>query len=544
MEQTIKSMLKTFNNLIHTSNLEEIKRVIDQLPTETREYLINDRSSIRKMTLKACYALATEIVEYFIITFMANINEATKIRYEVVTPLFIAIKTANNDLINLLLKHGANMNWRDPKGRSAIVYACDINKMEAAYTLKNHGANINDNTNQNLCAKRFFYLKRALKLGTDVNDVDEKGETILMKAVSNSNIDIIDLLLKEKADIYLRCYESGRNALDLAHSLEKEDVLTFFKENSVYSQEDEIISIELRGSLAILLSKKFRKGTELWRTAVKLRRSHHLIGDVSIYLKKDFDLPSVESVDDCFTTSDYISLALRLVCRIIPTNQLIVKKVFAITAYSSSFLNESLTFDDLKGLSKINCTLRKPICSGIFLGMTGAIFMCDKQLRSDEDNDKRVLFVEKMVNLITEDFVPILKIMPLDRFLFTIYKQMLFMVLHLINFLVDIECYDDNSLDRSISKISRVYMKHFPTSVLLIATERCFGFKTVFCLIAGGALTNALDFQNNTPLHLLSEQPAHLPDKNMIEELLIGAGGRIDASNIYGVKPRISFTAK
>ena len=144
--------------------------------------------------------------------------------------------------------------------------------MEAAYTLKNHGADINDDTNQNLCVKSLSYFKRALKLGADVNYVDEKGETTLMKAVSNSNIDIINLLLKEKADIYLRSYESGRNALDLAHFLEKDDVLTYFKENSVYSLADKVISYDLDFALAIIIEGDLKKSLEYVKTSKKLRK--------------------------------------------------------------------------------------------------------------------------------------------------------------------------------------------------------------------------------------------------------------------------------
>ena len=547
-EQELKSMSKTFNNLITTKNLEEIKQTVDQLPTVTRKYLIYNCSSKKSMMFKACYAHATEIVEYFITGCKADINEVTKIGDETLTPLFIAIKTSNNDLINLLLKHGADMNWRDPEGRSAIIYACDINRMEAAYTLKNHGANINDNTNQNLCVKSLSYFKRALKLGTDVNCVDEKGETILMKAVSNSNIDIINLLLKEKADIYLRSYESGRNALDLAHFLEKEDVITCFEGNSVYSLVDKVISLELCGSLAILLHDDFDQGVSLWilsmglykknwSTLKCLTRDNPALNKVLDLTMKDFD----EKLSSC---SNYIILALHVVCRIIEVNHRFIKRVFAKTAYNSNFLNKSLTFDDLKRLSKLNSTARMPTSSGVFLGMRGAVFMCDKQLKTYEDNDSLVLFIENIVILITEVFVPILKNMPTQLYIFQIYKHLLLMVLQLINILVNVESYVSERLDGSISKIARVYMNNYPTSMLLIAIERGFGFKTLLNLIAGGAHINDTDMLHNTPLHLLAEQSSNLPDKIKIHQLLLDVGGRIDATNDYGVKPRFSLTAK
>ena len=539
-------MSNTFNNLITTKNLEEIKRAIDQLPTVTRKYLIYNCSSKKSMMFKACYAQATEIVEYFITGCKADINEVTKIGDETLTPLFIAIKTSNNDLINLLLKHGANMNWRGPEGRSAIVYACFINKMEAAYTLKNHGADINDDTNQNLCVKSLSYFKRALKLGTDVNYVDENGETILMKAVSNSNIDIINLLLKEKADIYLRSYESGRNALDLAHFLEKDDVLTYFKENTVYSLADKVISLELCGSLAILLDNDFEQGVKLWKMSMRQKKINWntlevLRRDIQA-LDREFDLASEDSDENCLTDSNYFNRALKSVCKIIETNHLFVKNIFIRCAFSPNFLNESLTIDDLQNLSKLNSSSRKPMCSGVFLGLKGAVFMCDTYLKTYEDNESLFLFIENMVFFITEVLVPILKNMNMHVYVFHTYKHLLFMVLQMISFLVDVKSYE--RFDSSISKIARVYMTHYPTSVLLIAIERGFGFKTVLSLIAGGANINAMDWFQNTPLHLLTEQPDHLPDKIKIHQLLLDVGGRVDATNDFGVKPRISLTAK
>ena len=541
-------MFKAFKKLITNNSLEDVKREIDLSPMEMRQNLSYDREIEKKMMFQACFGKATDVVKYFIIRRKIDRNEFTKIGREMFTPLFIAIKTANSDLINLLLRYGADMNWRDHDGRSAIVYACDINKMEAAYTLKNHGANINDNTNQNLCVKSLSYFKRALKLGTDVNYVDEKGETILMKAVSNSNIDIINLLLKEKADIYLRSYESGRNALDLAHLLEKEDVLNYFKKNSVYSLADNVITYDLSFALALLIDNNVNKSEEFMKTSMRLRKKYHstleVLGKDNPALKLDSDIGSPENIFDSPTLAKSLYIALQMVCRIIKINHPFIEKLFFTISRSRRFLNNSLSIDDLKKFCKLNYTVDQPEISGVYIGMAGACFLCDIQFWSSCETEMFVQFIEQVVDLISETFFPILKNKSVSWPSYVVYEHMMSLLLQLIDFVVDEECANNERLEISISKIAQLYMEHYKTSMLLIAIEKGFGFKTILHLIAGGADVNARGNFNNTPLHLLAEQPASLPEKSEIYQLLIDAGGRIDATNDYGVKPQISLAAE
>ena len=241
---------------------------------------------------------------------------------------------------------------------------------------------------------------------------------------------------------------------------------------------------------------------------------------------------------------DHMEFALRVICRIIEINHPFIEKAFYFVAYSHEFLSHSLTFDILEDFCELDSTLSKPVCCGVFIGLSGAIYLCDRQNLESLESDTLILFIELMIDLIIEVFVPILRKKAPNFTTFSAYKYLLYMVLRLIDIAVDLESSLGDILDRTISDIALLYMDHYPTSMLLIAIERGFAFKTILRLVKGGANVNAPDYQYNSPLHLLAEQPDHLPDKSKIRQLLIDHGGRIDTHNAYGVKPRISLAVK
>src|SRR5208283_2405562 len=92
------------------------------------------------------------------------------------TALMLAAWNDHKDIVNLLIKAGADLNLKNNFGDTALIWATTYNQKDIAELLINEGANIN--------------LK-------DIN-----GDTALILASFNK--DIIELLIKAGADVNLK----------------------------------------------------------------------------------------------------------------------------------------------------------------------------------------------------------------------------------------------------------------------------------------------------------------------------------------------------
>jgi len=106
------------------------------------------------------------------------------------TALFHAVEKGNLEFVDLLLRSGANIHARDSQGRSLLFYA----------------------VNAEVCAK-------LLKEGVEIERKDENGMTALFRAVEIGNLEFVDLLLRSGANIYARDSQ-GRSLLFYAVNAE------------------------------------------------------------------------------------------------------------------------------------------------------------------------------------------------------------------------------------------------------------------------------------------------------------------------------------
>ncbi|XP_033123687.1 ankycorbin-like [Anneissia japonica] len=141
------------------------------------------------------------------------------------TPLIRACKHVDRNTriraMELLIKHGADVNLKDNVGRTALSYACHLKYNDAvALLVKNNvDPNIEDNSSNTplmYCAKcgnvgAIETIIRSFKrLGLDVDHINEEGLTPLMEAARNGYTECIKILIQNgKASLVLR--DSFRN---------------------------------------------------------------------------------------------------------------------------------------------------------------------------------------------------------------------------------------------------------------------------------------------------------------------------------------------
>lgn len=139
------------------------------------------------------------------------------------SPLHWAAQENHQEIIDYLIRHGLDVNTVDEMGRTPL-FACLSNEAtDAMQVLLKNGANPNfragetkDNCLQlaaafNQCAIAELLLDN----GAEVDIVDNKDRTPLMSAVNHGNIEMVRLLMDRGADVNLKNYK-GKTAKELA----------------------------------------------------------------------------------------------------------------------------------------------------------------------------------------------------------------------------------------------------------------------------------------------------------------------------------------
>jgi hypothetical protein len=142
--------------------------------------------------------------------------------------LMKACANGNITQVRELLKNGAQVNYQDEQGETALMHAVKNDQSEIIDLLMDKGADsflvpgfqprLRLSALMQACANgNITQVRELLKNGAEVNYQDKQGGTALMYAVINDQSEIIDLLLNHGADISMRS-KNGKTALDTARS--------------------------------------------------------------------------------------------------------------------------------------------------------------------------------------------------------------------------------------------------------------------------------------------------------------------------------------
>ena len=132
---------------------------------------------------------------------LANANLNLQTRYEKETALIIATIGKNLEAANILLDNGANVNIKDTSGRTALIWAADMNFNDVIIPLLQQSANIDEKDNDDGFTALMWatfkgysnVVKTLLEQGANVNEKDNNDKTAFNHATNRM---IKDLLIE------------------------------------------------------------------------------------------------------------------------------------------------------------------------------------------------------------------------------------------------------------------------------------------------------------------------------------------------------------
>ena len=181
--------------------------------------------------ISACRTSNFIATDYIISKCSPNIN--AEIGF---TPLHAAVETNNMDIINCLIKHGAELNVKDSRGNTPLLIAAKKSYFQPMQSLLKHGADADIQNNEGKTALHvsvehgFFDAFDLLLKHVSINIRDNEGETALFKAVQRNNDKIAKTLITSNCSIEGNG-ESGSNIFHIAAQKGNYEIVKCLVEN-------------------------------------------------------------------------------------------------------------------------------------------------------------------------------------------------------------------------------------------------------------------------------------------------------------------------
>ena len=141
-----------------------------------------------------------------------------------------AARSKDLEAVRLLIGTGADVNAKDKQGETALVEAVDCGDL-LLFSSEGPGhfkANPRDQHGRTFYQRSLEVVKVLIDRGADVNAKDEKGETTLMYAARSGNLEVVKFLVDKGADVNAKD-SNGATALSIASANYRPKTVEYLK---------------------------------------------------------------------------------------------------------------------------------------------------------------------------------------------------------------------------------------------------------------------------------------------------------------------------
>ncbi len=199
-----------------------------------------------------------------------NINIKTDYGEE--SPLYLAVRSGNLELVSFLTENGTDVNMPNIKKRTPIMVACATGNYEIFKYLLENGAKLGvvDVCGDNLLIKAissekrdFEIFKTLIKMGENINYRNDKdGDTALTRALKLAPDRYVDYLLESGADIFIED-KSGMNPLDIVVQENRSRYFRIFLERGLRPSKRHTLIQLAKKNLFELLKEVVNEGADV-----------------------------------------------------------------------------------------------------------------------------------------------------------------------------------------------------------------------------------------------------------------------------------------
>ncbi|XP_071953001.1 protein fem-1 homolog C-like [Antedon mediterranea] len=568
--------LKVFKNVVFQSarqgKLTTLRGILDSLSKEEVQYIVSTVTESTTPLLMACRHGHLDIVNYFIEQCIADYEQVGSVTFDGETvdgapPLWCAAAAGHFNIVQSLIKHGADVNHTTFSNSTPLRAACFDGHYDIVKYLVQHKADIEvANRHGHTCLMiscykgHFKIAKYLLELGANVNRKSVKGNTALHDCAESGSLEIMKLLfLKYHAKMENDAY--NMTPLLAAAVAGHRNIVDFLVLRYEIDKLEKIDALELMGATYIDKKRDVLQALKYWnrameerykdpRKVVKKSRPDDLIPAYEYAIEAE----SADELENIVSDVDLMRMqALLIRERILgpahPDTTYYIR-------YRGAVYADSGNFDRCIQLWMYALDMQQSVLEPLN-PMTQSSLLSFAELFSymmSERNGQRVYsnlsFVDmktvylKGVKEIERAITVVGKPMPLTEKDMMNFNRCLQILMHLMNLVAKLECKPEDAqvIKRATYKLLKINPKgmngyeplHLAVDKDTSAVGRypvcCFPDKNVVSLLIDcGADLNAVDVNRNTPLHIAAMS---LKD-NCIEvmKFLIESGTHIDSRN-------------
>jgi ankyrin repeat protein len=180
------------------------------------------------------------------------------------TPVFYAIFNHNDQIFQLFYSLGADLLIQDKINKAALVYLIESMPSEVDY-LNSQNFDFQKFTTKNSMSlvfyaysvKLFDVVKKLFTDGNNINSLDSNGNSILMLASYDNNLDLVDFMIRNKANLNQQS-KDGNTAMHYAIISDSSEVIEkLFKAGADFSIKNKLLFTPLQSAVMYLKPKSF-----------------------------------------------------------------------------------------------------------------------------------------------------------------------------------------------------------------------------------------------------------------------------------------------